>query len=143
MSRSIWAVVSCFSLRSLRLAFSALPDFFAECTSCGDLSAMALLPRRGARRASWRARYARPPRGGTCAERPGSVLLRGREPVGLRGRVGLRLALGPFLLDRLAGLLRHRLARGLVGHGGAPSSGAWAAPCRGRYASAGCERAAF
>src|SRR3982750_2271423 len=48
MSCCIWAAESCFSLRSLRLALIDLPDFFAEWVSCGDLSAMAVLPRRGA-----------------------------------------------------------------------------------------------
>src|SRR3954452_5647268 len=54
MSCCIWAAESCFSLRSVRLALIDLPDFFAEWVSCGDLSAMAVLPRRGAGSAPWR-----------------------------------------------------------------------------------------
>lgn len=46
ISRSISVAARCLSLRSLRLALTALPDFFVVWSSWGDLSAMDLLPRR-------------------------------------------------------------------------------------------------
>src|SRR3954449_4141889 len=73
--------------------------------------------RRHSARCSWRV---------TLIEgRRGSVLLVSGQPLHLGRGVGLGLALGALLLDGLAGLLRHRLSGGLVGHWlRAPSSGA-------------------